>query len=697
MNRILSFAFFIATLNLSAQLINDVSIRLDSLVFSKSIHSVPFQGEPHIYFQYASENPVAEINVRFQSQAVDYSIELLPSSDYQIIDSLVRVGSRARFKVRFNQLSSSEFLKFSFRVEEGEFVALEEINLLPVYQTYATIYPGSEELFIGEEKTFEVITNNPENLRLDFRWHQGENFNHRFSRNGQQVLLHLIPTALGRQYLDLEIPTKKPRLDINEELVFNTEAIQNEFIVKEGRLAFLQLDKQEITPNDDKKEPISIQIDNHRLLRIGRTYRIEDQEQPGGPLIAEIFTKTRLNNDKVLADLRVYAYHRKSDGYLFIKDGDLARFVTNADITPKTNITSISIQRNGGSWQNGNVVYPGEHVSVRLQGEGLHKSRISFQGVSDLSYDSLVRNESIALFDMQIPVNVSNRSIEIFNYNQPTGKTLTVKEYQKPRAFDYIKLDLAGDEYVVDDIDRPIYFEKNLTDLVIEFDRSMIDGGDELFGKQYLTIDVKLSNKTGNLIEIYRFDQLEVCPGESSPRSIYYDRDNCQSDDINLNNYLTRKTHSLEEWSKIELEIAHVKDKHGGKGEKKRIQLYLKRDYNFDIDLSFPTGLLILEANKDEFINFGGPSFAMMAQFSFYQEGKIAKYKPYKFGAGFIAIDAFNLTGSGNQDIGMVVMGSLHPTTSGKKLTFPLYAGFGYFLKKQTPFFLLGPGIRVRL
>ena len=681
----------------NAQLIEKITIRTDSVNFTSDQNGINYQGRTHVYFQYDQENEVAEVTLKLSAQAVDYDLKLLSSGDYQLIDSLIQIGSRIRFKVRFNQLSSADFLKFSFQVSEGDFVNIEEVLLLPVHQTYATIYPGNDELYIGEEKTFEVVTNNAENLILDFRWREGENFNYRFSKSGQQVLLHVIPTALGQQYLDLPIKLRKPRRDINGKIIFQTEPLQNEFIVKEGRLVFLQFDRPEITPNDDKKEPISVQIDNHRNLKLGKTYRIEDQEQSGGPLIAELYTKTRLNNDKMLADLRVYAFHRKSEGYLFIKEGDDARFVTNVDITPKTRITSIAIQRDGNAWQPGNTVYPGERVSVRLQGEGLHKSRISFQGVSDLSFDSLVRNENLALFELEIPVNVSNRSIEIFNYNQPTGQSLTVKEYQKARPFDFVKLDLAGEEYVVGDIDRPIYFEKNLTDLVIEFDRSMIDGAGGLHGKQYLTIDVKLSNKAGNLIEIYRFDQVAVCPGESSPRGIYYDRDNCQNDDLNLNNYLTRKTHSLEEWSKIEIEIAHVKDKHGGQGEKKRIQLYLKRDYNFDIDLSFPTGLLILEANSDEFINFGGPSFAMMAQFSFYQEGKIAKYKPYKFGAGFIAIDAFNLTGSGNQDIGMVVMGSLHPTTTGKKLTFPLYAGFGYFLKKQTPFFLLGPGIRVRL
>ena len=88
----------------------------------------------------------------------------------------------------------------------------------------------------------------------------------------------------------------------------------------------------------------------------------------------------------------------------------------------------------------------------------------------------------------------------------------------------------------------------------------------------------------------------------------------------------------------------------------------------------------------------------MIAQFSFYQEGKIAKYRPYKVGAGFIAIDAFNFTENNNrQDIGLVVIGSLYPISSNRKLTFPLYTGVGYLLKENKPFFLVGPGIRVRL
>jgi hypothetical protein len=405
--------------SVSAQLIEDISFRIDSTTYTWKNDRINFQGERHLAFGYEDERATAQVTLNLSSQAVDYNIELLPSNDFVVIDSLERFSNFIRFKVRFMALSQAEFLRFSFRVSEDEFVRLEEIPLLPVYDTYATIYPNTEELYIGEEKVFEVVTNNPENLRLDFRWTESKPFNYRYSKSGNQVFLHLIPTSLGIQNL-------QPRRDVNDSLSWGTEPLHSRFVVKEGRLAFLQLDKQEITPKDDKKEPISIQIDNHRNLRLGKTYRIEAQEQPGGPLIAELFTKTRLNNDKVLADLRVYAYHRKSEGYLFIKDGDESRFVTNVDITPKTKIQSIEILREGKSWVASNKVYPGEHISVRLKGEGLHKARISFQGVTDLKYDSLVRNENLSLFDIRIPANVTTRSIEIYNYDQSTGQTLSV-------------------------------------------------------------------------------------------------------------------------------------------------------------------------------------------------------------------------------------------------------------------------------
>lgn len=715
---IFSLFIFISGFQLSAQTEFEESyflnarLYIDTVEYSWTNNAIATGDRKQLAFEYAEENEVAEVYLFFDEASPIKDVSLLPSADFRLIDSLFIFSDYIRFKVRFNNLTSTNFLKFTFKLQLDTPLATEDdsknlrdsanfelvdLPLFPYTNTYVELYPGTDELYIGEEKVFQLTTNNIDNIQVDNRWTEGLPINYRTTREGSDLLLHLLPNSLGTHQLSVPLNVKKPLLK-NGKLDYNPEPIEETFSIKSGRLVFLQFDKQEVTPNDDKTEPVEVQIDNSRFLRVGKTYRIENQEEKGGPLIAELYTKTRLNNDKVLCLLRPYAFHRQSEGYLYIKDGDEPRFVTNLDITPRTTIDQISIQREGKDWVSGTDVYPGETVNIRLEGKGLHKAKFRFPGANNLEYDSLVRNENISLFRIKVPLDITSNKIEIFNHNQSTGKTLNIKEYQKPRDFNFITLDFGDKQYVMSEIDKPIYYEQTLTDLVFDFKKELIDRSGDLNGKQYLTIKVKVSGKRGNLIELYQFDQVVVCPNEASPRFAYYSKEDCRGEDINLNNFLSRKTSELEEWSRIELEVSHLKERYGGTGQTKKVQIILKRDYNFDIDVSFPAGLLILKKDNDEFTNFGGVSFAMLAQFSFYQPGKIAKYRPYKVGAGFIAIDAFNFSSNKDrQDVGLVVIGSLYPTSSDNRLTFPLFMGGGYLLKEKKPFFLIGPGIRVRI
>lgn len=676
--------------------IEDVTLRVDTMAYSYSENTMQVGGEQHILFGYRRQNEVMEVELKVDPVADFSKIRLLSSADFGLLDSLRFFdSSTARFKVVFKNLNQANFLRFIFEVQYQDSTQLVSIPMQAYTNTYVAFYPSNEEVYIGEEKVFELTTNNIGNIEVDERWTSGLPIDYRVKKEGRNLKLFILPNQLGNHRITVPINLRRP-VYRGGKLQYQLEPIEAEFSVREGRLVYLQLDQQEVTLPENRKEAFDVQIQNHRFLRLNKTYRIEDQENPGGALVAELFTKTRLNNDRILSTMRVYALHRKTEGYLFIKDGDEAMFVTNADITPQTKIQKVFIQRNGNDWKEGNQVYPGETIYLRLEGLGLHKGSFTFQGVENLQLDSLVKNESIQEFKLTIPEDVSTKYLDIYNENQPTGTRLLVREYQRPRDFDFINLELSGQQYNVGKVDKPIFFGENLSDLVLNFDRSLIDN-QQLHGKQYLTIDVKVSNKQGSLIEIYKFEDIVVCPDMSSPRSTYYGDKSCSGEGINLNNFLNKKTYDLEEWSRIDIEISHDKEKYGGEGDKKRIQIYLQRDYNFDIDVSFPAGLLILKGGEGDFSNFGGPSFAMIAQFSFYQPGKIAKYRPYKLGVGFIAIDAFNFSNSDIGDIGLVVIGSLYPTSSDRKLTFPLFAGFGYLLKEQAPFFLVGPGIRVRL
>ncbi|NTV85005.1 MAG: hypothetical protein HGA23_12015, partial [Bacteroidales bacterium] len=52
---------------------------------------------------------------------------------------------------------------------------------------------------------------------------------------------------------------------------------------------------------------------------------------------------------------------------------------------------------------------------------------------------------------------------------------------------------------------------------------------------------------------------------------------------------------------------------------------------------------------------------------------------------------------SERQDLALVALASLYPTTRDKKLAFPLYIGAGYQFKAEKWMMLIGPGISVKL
>lgn len=670
-----------------------LTLRVDTQLVRYPAEAIAYQGQNNLAFQYEQAEQEALL---WLTGPAAVKRQLIPGVDYRIIDSLRLSEDSLEYRIKFTGLDRSGFPRLSFHRESGPDKTPVVVSLLPYRSTQARLETRGQNLYVGEEKQIEVLTNDALNLDLPALWQEAQDHQYRFSQNGGRVLLHVLPKASGTLNFQHQPHLKAPVFH-EDSLSFYLPPFKAQFPVKRGRMAFLNVARNEVIYDPQRTQEIEVQIDDHWQLALNKTYRIEAQEEPGGPLVAELFTKSKLNNDRVLALLRPYDFHRKSEGYLYLKEGDESQFITNINISHKTQIDKIFLQRKGQEWQAGTTVYPGEILNVKLVGQGLHRGEFNFYGAPLLTGDSLVRNEEEAYFRIEVPLDIANRKIEIFNNNKKLNMALQVKEYQKPRPFDFIDIRLGLKRYTVSEVTQPLYYESTLSDVVIDFKPKKIDRPDDLHGTQYLTIKVKISNKKGNLIELYQFDQVTVCPGENSPRFKYYDQEKCQILDFNLNNFITRKTHSLEEWSRIELEFSHQEDQYDKKGYQKRVQILLKRRFNYDIEVSFPAGLLILKQGVNDFSNFGGISFAMIAQMSFYHPEKIAKYRPYKIGAGFIALDAFNFSeNSANRDVGLVVLGSLYPTSSENKLSFPLYAGIGYLLREQRTFFLIGPGIRVR-
>ncbi len=698
------FVFFTATATAQALFkpfpgFQKLSLYIDTLVFDTQEDMITYNRKQHLAFEYFSNEQIVRAEL-YVSGAEKRQIKLLGNGDFDIIDSLQWINNAYfRFRVRFKSLSDAEFLNFTFLVTDSSKTqpARFELPLLGYTRTHATFYTGTDDLYIGESKKFEIVTNNVDNLKLDGIWKKQGDISYRVTREGTEAVLYLLPEKRGAFDFNLTLDTKRPYLDEHKRPGYTLPEIKRSIHVKEGRLAFLRIDRRDVILDRDKREGIEIQIDNNRNLRLNKTYRIEDRETAGGPLIAEIFTQRLLSNDRVLCVFRPHSTHRTAEGYLYIKDGDVPMFITNVDIIPKSTIQKISILREGQEWTSNLQIRPGETIDIKLEGQSLTRGRFYFEDLEDISNDTLTRSDNIANYRVRVPLRIAKRTVEIFNRSEKTGFQLSVREYQRPRPFDFIYLNYGNGPKPVNTLDQPILYPQTINDLVISNDPNKIDRDSLLYGRQYVKIRVRIESNTGQLLEMLDLGVIEFCPGESSPRHAFYRETGCRLDDLRLNNFLSRKTHSLNEWSKIELFIEHDKERYNNVGYTQRITLYNQRLVSFDVDVSFPAGLIIARLGEKGFPGLGGISLAMMGQFSFYKPGEIQRLRPYKIGAGFLAQNAFNFNAEvKDRDLGIVVIGSVYPIQRTNKLSFPLYGGFGYFLNAEKFFFLIGPGIRVQ-
>ncbi|MFQ3576759.1 MAG: hypothetical protein SNJ77_10025, partial [Cytophagales bacterium] len=548
----------------------------------------------------------------------------------------------------------------------------------------------------GEEKLFELNAAFSQNIFAEEKWHSLEYFDFMISERNGKNFLHILPTKTGKVKIQPLIKTLKPRNE-NNKLVYEAIFRPFQLFFKEARLPYLSINVKDISFDESSRtKGMEVMIDHHPGLLMHKTYRIEKQEEPGGHLIAELYTRNKLSNGKVVGMLRTYNLHRTQFGNLYVKDGDNLRYLTNFNITPPTQINDIFIKRPGGDWEKSNIVFPGETIEVKFTGEALNKANIFLKDVVFQPKDTTLRDESNTYFSVSVPMNIATRNIEIYNFSQLTNKTLRVREFLEPRDFDFITIDYGKGDLLVSSVDKPVMYDHVIRDVTIKFKPNIIDKG-KLHGEQIINIKYKITTLTNQLVDQGEITGLVICPDESSPRGIYYDRRKCNMSEIHLNNFLRTKTYDMRDWSRLEIEVEHAKEQYQTKPFKQKIEIILQRHTEFDIDVSFPAGLLIQKANSNGFGSFGGISMAAIAQLSFFHPEKIARYRPYKLGLGFLAINAFNFNNSPNisRDVGAVALLSLFPLGSRGKLTFPLYMGGGYFLSEKQWFTLLGPGIRV--
>ncbi|MDO7853277.1 hypothetical protein [Hymenobacter convexus] len=684
--------------------LREASLRTDTATYLLSRNTALMQGTSALYFWFRRDDETLELRLYPANAASAKPLRLRRTPDYQQLDSLTKEedgGFRTRLK--FQNLTSSQFLRLV--VEQaadtaGRPALRQVVPLLPLARTTLALRVPDNELFVGEEKVFELTSSNPRNVHAAGEWVRGPEFDYRLVAEANGTLrLHVLPNQLGVRTLQVKLQTERPTLLPGNKLSYQLPVLRQEFNVKASRLRFLSPDKRNVTMDEaSRRKGVELILDNGRSFELHRTYRVEDQEEPGGELIADIFTRQFLSNDRVLCYLRPYNTHRQTEGYLYIKENDAARYLTNLDITPQTVIRNVQVLHRGGEWSPGLSVSPGETVDVRLEGEGLQKARVSFEDLPIIPSDSSVRTDARLVFRVRVPVNFDKRKSTIYNLGQATGYALSVREFQRPHPLDFVSVTYGDAARPITRLNGPVLYDGTIRDVVFQFNPAGIDQADVLFGKQFLSFEIRTVNAKGDLVELRNIDNIVICPGDNSPRAAFYADKQCRTDPLSLNAILSRKTYDLDEWSRIFVTVKHQASQYSETGYTQTVELVLKRTYKFDIDVSFPAGLLTRKQKEDKFGDLGGISLATLAQFSFYSPNKINRLRPYKIGAGFVALNAFNLGSStANRDLGVVILGSVYPTRREAKFTFPLYLGGGYLLGTTQWFFMLGPGIGVRL
>ena len=681
-------------------LVQGVTLTLDTTRYALPAQQLTVAGEPRLYFYYRTDDQVAEL--RATPTGPVKGLRLLPSDDFKLQDSLVRgADGRYRGTVRFRNLTATSFVQLVFVAATdtvGRPARQQIVSLLPLTRSSLDLRVPNPELFVGEERVIDLNTDNPANVRVTNTWTRGQDIDYKITREGAGLRLHLLPNDPGPHPLVLNLLAERPRLGPDGKLTYQYPPLRQDFVVKASRLRFLSVDRKDIAFDEaGRLQGSELILDDGQSFDLHRTYRLEAQQDPGGALVAELYTRNYLTNNRVLCQLRVFNPHRQTAGYLYIKDGDVARYITNFDIAPRPRITAVSVLHRGGDWTSNLAVGPGEIVDVRLEGESLLKGRFHVEDLLSIPSDSSVRSDNSLIYRMQVPLNVVRRRLAILEGVNPTGFLLTVREAQRPHPLNFVSVSYGEGPLPVTRLNGPVLYQHSIPDVVFSFNNAGIDGATALYGKQYLTLDVRVVDAKNNLLDQKTVDNLVICPSEPSPRAAYYQDKQCQSGPFSLNTLLARKTYDLDDWARITVTIKHNAGQYGEPGYTQVVDLVLSRRTSFDIDVSFPAGLLTKNQNESGYGNFSGISIATLAQLSFYSPGRINHLRPYKVGAGFVALNAFNLSAEATgRDLGVVVLGSVTPLHTGR-LTFPLYLGGGYKLSAGQWFFLLGPGIGVSL
>lgn len=685
------------------KIISDVIISTDSADYALSELPIQIRRNNYLYFVLDKLGQEVQLTIKTRPETEVNKISFVKSPGYIQLDSIIKTDTNTFVvDIRFTNIFDIGFPKLFFEISTPHGKSVEETKL------YAFIFPTLEdlspqiEIFNSQEVTIPLPIKNPALIKYNSAWKTEGIVDYKLVKTSNGPSLKIKPNAVGLQSLTVGVQSIKPFLNTHGNA--SSELFDFKITVRVVRSKFNYLNFTEpsyfFEPRGEKA--ITTWFDYNPNIKLNKTYRIEDQEGPGGRLVAEIYTRAYVENqNKVIASMRTYSLHQIEGGLLYVKEGDRNRFFTNFNIAPKPYIEKVEILRPGKEWTESHIVYPGEEIELKIQGTGLANSEINFSDGKHIAIaDTVRKNNNVRYFTLTVPSMIKERSIPISLNHNTTSFELLVNEYQRPRKLDFITINYGDGDHEItgEKFYKPALYDEEIGDLVIAAHINEIDGDNNFYGVQYVDVEIRLWDKNNRQIESRKVEGLKLVPDITSIRSLGYDHNNESNAILRINDVLVNKTHDLRPWSKIEITVEHDKDKYEGNGHKSKAIIYRSHNMAVDIEVSFPAGLFVVQVGEPEVNSLTGLSIASMANFTFYKKGQIKKEQPLRLGIGFIALNAINsITGNvgAESDIGAVSLLSFQPLHSESKINFPLYAGFGYLFNSQNLFFLIGPGIKI--
>ncbi|MDD3630215.1 MAG: hypothetical protein PHF55_04255, partial [Bacteroidales bacterium] len=286
-------------LNSQNSWIQDIIFRIDTNVISYKKDKIIYQNKEVVPLPYRINQEIVEISIIPNNP--NFIKEIIPdtSNQFNIIDAPIKTENDIfDYSIQFINATKSNFIKHKISVINYKDDTIEMvINLQPISKQQIQIFPSQDELYVGEEVMWELISNIPENILTSPLWIEKDNYRYRIIEQNNNIYLHLIPFQTGRQQFKIDVSLYKPILE-NKQFVYNYSFYTPFFNVKPGRLSYLNISPTEFILQDIINEnTYEVQIDNNRILKMNKTYRIENKEDKG-TLIAELYTLKSISGNK---------------------------------------------------------------------------------------------------------------------------------------------------------------------------------------------------------------------------------------------------------------------------------------------------------------------------------------------------------------------------------------------------------------